>query len=164
MSSRNGGPRSRHSGCSGHSHERLDLIKQDHKRLRKLLEETLEAEGAAREERMDYLRTELVAHERMEEEVLYPRLRNEKKAHDTVLEGYEEHHVADVLLDELLDLPPETDLWKAKVKVLKENVEHHMDEEEDELFKEARAVLNREELDRLGERMAQIKRSAEDAD
>jgi hemerythrin superfamily protein len=142
----------------------LDLIKQDHKRLRKLLEETLEAEGAAREERMDYLRTELVAHERMEEEVLYPRLRNEKKAHDTVLEGYEEHHVADVLLDELLDLPPETDLWKAKVKVLKENVEHHMDEEEDELFKEARAVLNREELDRLGERMAQIKRSAEDAD
>jgi hemerythrin superfamily protein len=142
----------------------LDLIKQDHKRLRRLLEETLKAEGAEREKRMDYLRTELVAHERMEEEVLYPRLRDEKKAHDTVLEGYEEHHVADVLLDELLDLPPETDLWKAKVKVLKENVEHHMDEEEDELFKEARAVLDREELDRLGERMAQIKRSAEDAD
>jgi hemerythrin superfamily protein len=142
----------------------LDLIKQDHKRLRKLLEETLKAEGAEREERMDYLRTELVAHERMEEEVLYPRLRDEKKAHDTVLEGYEEHHVADVLLDELLDLPPETDLWKAKVKVLKENVEHHMDEEEDELFKEARALLDRKELDRLGERMEQIKRSAEDSD
>jgi hypothetical protein len=63
-----------------------------------------------------------------------------------VLEGYEEHHVADVLLDELLDVPPDTDLWKAKVKVLKENVEHHMDEEEDELFKGARAVLDREEL------------------
>ena len=142
----------------------LDLIKRDHKRLRKLLDETLKAEGAEREERLDHLRTELVAHERMEEEVLYPRLRDEKKAHETVLEGYEEHHVADVLLDELLDVPPETDLWKAKVKVLKENVEHHMDEEEDELFKEARAVLNREELNRLGERMEQIKRSAEDSD
>jgi len=142
----------------------LDLIKQDHKRLRKLLEETLKAEGGEREERLDHLRTELVAHERMEEEVLYPRLRDEKKAHETVLEGYEEHHVADVLLDELLDVPPETDLWKAKVKVLKENVEHHMDEEEDELFKGARAVLDREELNRLGERMAQIKRSAEDSD
>jgi hemerythrin superfamily protein len=58
----------------------LDLIKQDHKRLRKLLEETLEAEGSEREQRMDFLRTELVAHERMEEEVLYPRLREEKKA------------------------------------------------------------------------------------
>ena len=142
----------------------LDLIKQDHKRLRKLLEETLEAKGSEREQRMDFLRTELVAHERMEEEVLYPRLREEKKAREPVLEGYEEHHVADVLLDELLDVPPETDLWKAKVKVLKENVEHHMDEEEDELFKDARAVLDREELNRLGERMERIKRSAEDAD
>ena len=142
----------------------LDLIKQDHKRLRKLLEQTLEAEGAQREERLDHLRTELVAHERMEEEVLYPRLRDEKKAHEIVLEAYEEHHVADVILDELLDVPPETDLWKAKVKVLKENVEHHMDEEEDELFKGARASLDREELNRLGERMERIKRSAEDSD
>jgi hemerythrin superfamily protein len=142
----------------------LDLIKQDHKRLRKLLEETLEAEGSQREQRLDHLRTELVAHERMEEEVLYPRLRDEKKAHERVLEGYEEHHVADVLLDELLDVPPETDLWKAKVKVLKENVEHHMHAEEDQLFKGARAVLDRAELNRLGERMEQIKRSAEDAD
>jgi len=142
----------------------LDLIKEDHKRLKKLLEETLEAEGSQREQQMDHLRTELVAHERMEEEVLYPRLREEKKAREEVLEGYEEHHVADVILDELLDVPPETDLWKAKVKVLKENVEHHMDEEETELFKKARAVLDRDELERLGERMERIKRSAEDAD
>ena len=69
-----------------------------------------------------------------------------------------------MILDELLDVPPETDLWKAKVKVLKENFEHHMDHEEDELFKGARAVLDREELKRLGERMEQVKRSAEDAD
>src|SRR3954467_6743330 len=142
----------------------LDLIKQDHKRLKKLLEETLEAEGAEREHRMNHLRTELVAHERMEEEVLYPRLRDEKKARESVLEGYEEHHVADVILDELLDVPPETDMWKAKVKVLTENVEHHMEEEENELFKKARAVLDRNELERLGERMAQIKRSLQAAD
>ena len=45
------------------------------------------------------------------------------------------------------DVPPETDLWKAKVKVLKENVEHHMDEEESELFKKAKAVLDRDELE-----------------
>ena len=59
-------------------------------------------------------------------------------------------------------MPPETDLWKAKVKVLKEHVEHHMDEEESDLFKKARAVLDRDELDRLGDRMVQIKRSAEE--
>jgi hemerythrin superfamily protein len=142
----------------------LDLIKEDHKRLKKLLKETLDAEGSEREPAMNHLRTELVAHERMEEEVLYPRLRSEEKARDEVLEGYEEHHVADVILDELLDVPVETDLWKAKVKVLKENVEHHMDEEESELFKKARAVLDRDERERLGERMEQIKRSAEDLD
>src|ERR1044071_9663203 len=142
----------------------LDLIKEDHKRLKKLLKKTLEADGSQREGRMDHLRTELVAHERMEEEVLYPRLREERKAREEVLEGYEEHHVADVILDELLDVPPETDLWKAKGQVLKENVEHHMDEEEDELFKKARAVLNRDELESMGERMERIKRSAEDAD
>src|SRR5678815_20744 len=127
----------------------LELIKQDHKRLKKLLEETLEAQGTDREARMDHLRTELVAHERMEEEVFYPRLKQEQKAREEVLEGYEEHHVADVLLDELLEVPAETDLWKAKVKVLKENVEHHMDEEESELFKKAKAVLDRDELNRL---------------
>ena len=146
------------------SMDALELIKQDHKRLKRLLEDTLEAEGADRESRMDHLRTELVAHERMEEEVFYPRLRQEQKAREEVLEGYEEHHVADVLLDELLEVPAETDLWKAKVKVLKENVEHHMDEEESELFKKARSVLDRDELEQLGERMERIKRSAEDAD
>src|SRR5262245_49658957 len=139
----------------------LDLIKKDHKRLRKLLEQTLEAEGADREQRLDHLRTELVAHERMEEEVLYPRLRGEEKAHEPVLEGCEDHHVAGVILGELRDVPRETDLWKAKVKVLKGNFEHDMDHEEDELFKGARAVLDREELNRLGERMERIKRSAE---
>ena len=143
------------------SMDALELIKQDHKRLKKLLEETLEAQGTDREARMDHLRTELVAHERMEEEVFYPRLKQEQKAREEVLEGYEEHHVADVLLDELLEVPAETDLWKAKVKVLKENVEHHMDEEESELFKKARAVLDRDELNRLGDQMAEIKRSAQ---
>jgi len=143
----------------------VDLIKEDHKRLKKLLDETLNAEGGEqREAAMDHLRTELVAHERMEEEVLYPRLRDEQKARDAVLEGYEEHHVADVILDELLDVPPETDLWKAKVKVLKENVEHHMDEEESELLKDAKKVLDSDELDRLGERMERVKHDAEDVD
>jgi hemerythrin superfamily protein len=143
----------------------LELIKEDHKRLKKMLEHTLEAEGSTeREAAMDQLRTELVAHERMEEEVFYPRLRDEQKARDNVLEGLEEHHVADVILDELLDVPPDSDLWKAKVKVLKENVEHHMDEEEDELLKNAKRVLDRDELNRLGERMERIKRDAEDSD
>src|SRR5438132_5017976 len=74
----------------------LDLIKEDHKRLKKLLKDTLEAEGSQREHAMDHLRTELVAHERMEEEVLYPRLRDENKAQQEQLERLEEHPVEDL--------------------------------------------------------------------
>ena len=83
--------------------------------------------------------------------------REEKKARATVLEGYEEHHVADVLLDELLDVPPDTDVWKAKVKVLKENVEHHIKDEEEKLFPKAEKLLGPEKLGALGVKMADLK-------
>ena len=139
----------------------LDLMRADHKKLKKLLDETLEAEGRdARAHLIEHVRTELVVHERMEEEVFYPALKTHEKAKDIVLEGYEEHHVADVLLDELLDLREDTDQWHAKVKVLKENIEHHIEEEEGEMFKAARKVLDTDELEELGVRMAAVKEAA----
>jgi hemerythrin-like domain-containing protein len=139
----------------------LELMKDDHQKLKKLLDETLDAKG--RDERshlIEHVRSELVVHERMEEQVFYPALRTHPKAKDIVLEGYEEHHVADVLLDELLDLPEDSDQWCAKVKVLKENIEHHIEEEEGPMFKVARKVLDREELESLGEQMAAVKEAS----
>ena len=139
----------------------LDLMRNDHKKLKKLLAETLEANGReARAHLLEHVRSELVVHERMEEEVFYPALKTHPRAKDIVLEGYEEHHVADVLLDELLDLPEDTDQWQAKVKVLKENIEHHIEEEEGEMFKAAKKVLDRDELENLGSRMAAVKEAA----
>jgi hemerythrin superfamily protein len=139
----------------------IDLMTKDHKHLKTLLTRAVTAQGEERrEELIDTLRTELVAHERMEEEVFYPQLRDNKKTHDIVLEGYEEHHVADLILDELLDMPADTDMWQAKVKVLKENIEHHIEEEEGDMFKKARKVLSEEELEQLGTRMEAVKREA----
>jgi len=139
----------------------LDLLKEDHKKLKQMLAQTLDAhERDARAELIEQVRSELVVHERMEEEVFYPALKSHERAKDIVLEGFEEHHVADVLLDELLEVPEETDLWHAKVKVLQENLEHHIEEEEGEMFKIARKVLEPGELDRLGERMEGVKRAA----
>jgi hypothetical protein len=139
----------------------LDLMHKDHRELKEMLEQVEKEEsGRAREQLLDTIRTELVAHERMEEEVFYPALKGHKNAKDIVLEGYEEHHVVDVILDELMDVPPDTDLWKAKMKVLKENIEHHIKEEEGEMFKKARAVFEREELTALGERMLAVKEEA----
>jgi hypothetical protein len=93
----------------------------------------------------------------MEEQVFYPALKSHPKAKDIVLEGYEEHHVADMVFAELEQTPVGSDIWKAKMKVLREGIEHHIEEEEGEMFKAARAVFDKAELSELGERMEQTK-------
>jgi hemerythrin superfamily protein len=139
----------------------IDLMTRDHKTLKTLLTRVVIAKGEERrEELIETLRAELVAHERMEEEVFYPPLRENKKTHDIVLEGYEEHHVADLILDELLDMPVDAEMWQAKAKVLKENIEHHIEEEEGEMFKKARKVFSEEQLEQLGARMEAVKKEA----
>jgi hypothetical protein len=139
----------------------IDLLTRDHKHLKTLLARAVTAQGEERrEELIETLRSELVAHERMEEEVFYPPLRDNKKTHDIVLEGYQEHHVADLILDELLELPADSEMWQPKVKVLQENIEHHIEEEEGEMFKKARSILSDEELEQLGTRMEAVKKEA----
>lgn len=136
----------------------LALMKADHDRMKNLLEEALDAEEPR--ERVDLLhkiRAALMAHERMEEDVFYPALRANAAAKDIVLEGYEEHHVIDLILDELLDVPEESDEWRAKLKVLQENVEHHIEEEEGEMFAKARQALEAEMLEHLGAMMEATK-------
>jgi hemerythrin superfamily protein len=139
----------------------LALIKADHDRMKDLLEEALDADEPR--ERVDLLhkiRAELMAHEQMEEDVFYPALRSSAQAKDIVLEGYEEHHVIDLILDELLDTPEESDEWKAKLKVLQENIEHHIEEEEGEMFQKARQAIDDEMLEHLGAMMAASKEAA----
>jgi hypothetical protein len=139
----------------------IDLLKKDHDRMKALLTRAVTADVAGRREALlEELRAELVAHERMEEEVFYPPLRANPKTHDIVLEGYEEHHVADTILDELLETPPHTDVWHAKMKVLKESLEHHIHEEEDDMFPKAKKVFSPEELEKLGSEMADVKAEA----
>ena len=140
----------------------LDLIKTDHERIKKMFDQALKADDpAARGELLQRIRAELIAHERMEEDIFYPALRSASdKAKDIVLEGYEEHHVIDVILDEMFEVPEDTDQWHAKLKVLHENLEHHIEEEEDEMFARAKKALSREALAELGQKMAQSKQAA----
>jgi hypothetical protein len=106
------------------------------------------------------MRSELMGHERMEEDVFYPALRANAEAREIVLEGYEEHHVIDLILDELLDVPEDSEQWKAKLKVLQENIEHHIEEEEGEMFKKAKQTFDKDMLEELGVRMAAAKEEA----
>jgi hypothetical protein len=132
-------------------------LKDDHAKVKKMLEEldgTTERAEKTRTEIFGRLKHELTIHETIEEEILYPALKEFAKTRDIALEAYEEHHVVDQIVGELETTPVTDETWGAKLTVMKENLEHHIEEEEDEMFKQARQVMDRGELDELGERMA----------
>jgi hemerythrin-like domain-containing protein len=99
----------------------------------------------------------MVIHERIEEEIFYPALKEHPKAREIVLEGYEEHHVVDEIMGELEATDVTDETWSAKFKVMKENIEHHIEEEEGDMFKQARQVFDADELESLGARMQELK-------
>jgi hypothetical protein len=141
----------------------IELLETDHRRLEDLLakgEETTTRGVKTRTELLDTITRELDAHELIEEKLFYPALKGHPEAKDIVLEGYQEHHVADLIVKELHALARSDERWGAKFKVLKENIEHHIQEEEGEMFRTARAVMTREELQDLGERMQKMKSEA----
>jgi len=142
----------------------LSLLRDDHGKVKKLLaelEKTTERGVKTRTELFATIKGELAVHETIEEEIFYPELKAHPKAKDIVLEGFEEHHVVDVLMGELEAMDVDDENWGAKAIVMKENIEHHIEEEEGEMFKAARQVFDRDELEDLGRRMEQRKRSAQ---
>ena len=141
----------------------IALLKADHDKVKDLLaelESTTERGVKTRTELFATIKGELTVHEIIEEEIFYPELKAHPKAKDIVLEGFEEHHVVDLLMGELEALDVSDESWGAKALVMKENVEHHIEEEEGEMFKTARQVFDRDELVDLGDRMAARKEAA----
>src|SRR4026208_1261607 len=128
----------------------LRLLTDAHDKMRKPLDEletTTERGVKTREELFSKIKGELTIHEIIEEEIFYPALKEHPKAKDIVLEGYEEHHVVDTVMAELEDLPVDDESWGAKAKVMKENVEHHMEEEEGDMFGKARQGFGKARLE-----------------
>jgi hypothetical protein len=135
----------------------LKLLEEDHKKVKKLMgeiESTTERGVKTREELFTKLRGELEVHEAIEEEIFYPALKEHPKAKDLVLEAYEEHNVVDMVMGEIEDVAYNDETWGAKFAVLKENLEHHIEEEESDMWKQARAVFDDDELNELGDRMS----------
>ncbi len=135
----------------------ISLLKDDHEKMKKLLsdlESTTERGVKTRQELFSKVEQELTVHEAIVEEILYPALKEHPKTREIALEAYEEHHVVDMVKAEIQEVPFEDETWGAKFKVMKENIEHHIEEEEKEMFKLARQVFEKEELEALGERMA----------
>jgi hemerythrin-like domain-containing protein len=141
----------------------IALLKDDHRKVKALLDElepTTERAVKTRQELFDRIKDELTVHEIIEEEIFYPTLKQHPKAKEIVLEGYEEHEVVNHVMGELESLPVDDETWGAKASVMIENIRHHIEEEEGDMFVKARQVFDRAELDQLGQAMADRKAEA----
>jgi hypothetical protein len=134
-----------------------EMLKKQHRQVSALFKEALGTENAKeRRELCDEIAHALEVHTRIEEEIFYPAFREAagtKKHEELVLEAYEEHHVVKLVLAELPEVDPEDETFEAKITVLKELVEHHVEEEQDEMFPAAEKKLGRERLEELAEQM-----------
>ncbi len=139
----------------------ISVLTDDHRTVNELFkrfEQTTDRAIKTRTELVDKIIRELSIHAAIEEQLFYPRLREAgKKLKDDVLEGLEEHHVVKQLLAEIEKMDPEMDRFEAKVTVLIENVRHHIEEEEGEMFPRARKALTAEELVEIGEGLEALK-------
>lgn len=139
----------------------VDILKSDHQKARKLMENMEKADADKRKAVLKELRTELLVHSDVEEELVYPAFAKEVGDRDAkvdVAESLEEHHVAKTLLDELKDLRADSIQFDAKMKFLKESVEHHMKEEEKDMFPTLRKAASADRLHALASKVDERKR------
>ncbi len=145
----------------------IAILIADHKKVKGLFKEANELSDAAYSSRAKVFReidTELSLHARVEETIFYPAFKAKTKSRsderEDVLEAYEEHAAVKELSAKLEALDPKDETFKPKLQVLIEMVEHHVKEEETEMFKAARQLLSEDELVALGEQILQAKESA----
>ena len=146
------------------SSDAIVLLKEDHKEIRRLFREFQQAadDATARKgELVDQIIEALTVHTYIENEVMYPRVRELlPDLEDDVLESYEEHHVADLLVVELAGMKPTAERFDAKTPVLIESVTHHIEEEEKEWFPKVREGLGRKALQEIGAEMVEARKKA----
>ena len=141
-----------------------DLLKKQHRQVEKLFKQCENAkQPRQRRELMDQIVQMLKMHTKIEEEIFYPAVRElgTSKAEEMIDEAFEEHHVVDLVLAELPKVDPEDERFEAKITVLSELVEHHVEEEEGEMFPMAETKLGAERIKQLGQQMAEMAGAAE---
>jgi hemerythrin superfamily protein len=139
----------------------LELLHQDHETVNKLFSQLLSTPSSdrdRREELFDTLKTELIKHSHAEEKIFYPPLRDKKESHDVVVEGINEHHHVEDMLGQMEALPADSDDWLDAVQDLQEAVQHHVEEEETEIFPDARKLLGEQVLEGMTEKVMEVKR------
>jgi hemerythrin superfamily protein len=133
----------------------LELLKEDHQKVKELFEEVEEAEDQKEKTRIfSEIQAELETHARIEEAVFYPAMEQHQELKDMVLESIEEHRQIKTLLKEIDNLKSDSEKFEPKLSVLMENVEHHAEEEEEgKMFPKIREICSQEDLEKLGEEL-----------
>lgn len=136
-------------------------LMKDHRKIKTLMnqiEKALDKKSKADKDGLfQELKEELVAHSKAEDKAFYERLVENEKTKDIVNEAKEEHAIVETLLKQISTLDSESDEWKAKFTVLKELVEHHVEDEEGEMFPKSEKVIDEEEGEEIKEEFLQKK-------
>ena len=136
----------------------LELLKRDHEKVRELFREVEEAKDPKKRKQLfDQIDTELEVHTHIEETVFYPAMEQHDELKDMVAEAREEHEEVKTLLEEIEDLAPDDEEFDSKLQLLIENVEHHVEEEEEEMFPKVREICDERALTRLGKQLEAAK-------
>lgn len=117
----------------------FDVLKKEHAEIKQLMQK---AEKNPRQ--FSAFTTELNKHVQAEEQVVYQALKKEDAVHEKILEGYEEHHVVDLIIREMQRGTEGNEKWQAKFSVMSENLEHHIEEEEHKMFPTAERAIGRQ--------------------
>lgn len=141
----------------------ISLILEDHKPLKKLIKVMKDSDRSMQErlEAFKEFAPLLITHAKPEEEVLYSNMKGQKELREEAFEGDVEHRLADEMLNEAMSTT-DKDVWGAKVKVLAELVEHHIEEEEEELLPDFKKYSSPGERKALGESFVALKGLLED--
>lgn len=132
----------------------IDKLESDHRKVEKLFAAFEKARTADRKRSLfEQIADALAVHAKIEEVHFYPAAKA-KDTEDMLLEAAEEHLAAKRVIADLLDLDPKDETFEAKVMVLKEQIEHHVEEEETELFPKVKKLLDKDTLSALEQEMA----------
>jgi hemerythrin superfamily protein len=138
----------------------IELLKEDHRKVERLFQKVkADQEGKQHQELFEQIKRELEVHTHIEETIFYPKLKESEELKDIVLEGIEEHHQAKMFLRELSNLVEDSEKFEPKLKVLIEDVTHHVQEEEGEMFPQVEEVFDEATLKELGQQMDAEKKS-----
>jgi hemerythrin superfamily protein len=132
----------------------IELLKKQHREVEKLFEKIEKAESDEKEELFDEVADSLAVHSAIEEQHFYPATKD-ARTEELLQEAVEEHLAVKRIIADLLEMEPDDPQFDAKIKVLKENVEHHVEEEESELFPKVQKVHSKDEMEDLGVLMEQ---------